>query len=735
MVQENSPPSPEPPDEDRAGSRPQDQPTGPPAESQPAGPAAAASPEQDPADADPATPDPAGTASAEDTGAGSADGDGTAADPAEPAPDGVDAARPDLTARDHEPPARGGRPDTDLPDGAAPQAGRLPDSRLRKAGLVAGAIVGVLALLYGLDLLLNQGDVARGRTVAGVDVGGMSREDAEQTLRADLTTRLTEPVELDAAGTRHTLMPGPLGLRLDWAATLDAATDQPLNPFTRLASFFTTEEIGVVSQADWDLFDDAVQRVRQGVDREAAEGTVRFDGTTPVAQDPRPGRALEVAAAREEILRHWAGPDPVRLPVHTIPVRSTTESVREALDRIARPAVSGPVTVHGEGRDATLRPEAIARALTFEARDDGSLAPKVDRQIIRNAVGPQLAPTERRGRDARFTFPGGRPTIVPARNGRGIDWEKSLSGLTGVLQRTDRREITATYVSQPAALTTEAARALGIKEVIGEFTTSGFAYDSGQNIRAVAREVNGAVVKPGETFSLNGFTGPRGLDQGYVYAGIIENGQPGRAVGGGISQFATTLYNAAYFAAMKDTEHKEHSYYISRYPEGREATVYQNPDGSSVIDLKFTNDAPTGVVIQTIWTPSDITVKLWGTKRYEVESVNGGRFAYTSPSVTVEPIETCSPTSGASGFSTTDTRIIRDLTTGEVVRREKRTVVYNPQPAVVCEEPEPEPEPEPRPKPRPQPSPPPQPDGPPAEQGDVPPGPPADPPGDADGEG
>ncbi|MFD2395653.1 VanW family protein [Prauserella oleivorans] len=239
----------------------------------------------------------------------------------------------------------------------------------------------------------------------------------------------------------------------------------------------------------------------------------------------------------------------------------------------------------------------------------------------------------------------------------------------------------------------------------------------------------------GETFSLNGFTGPRGLDQGYVYAGIIENGQPGRAVGGGISQFATTLYNAAYFAAMKDTEHKEHSYYISRYPEGREATVYQNPDGSSVIDLKFTNDAPTGVVIQTIWTPSDITVKLWGTKRYEVESVNGGRFAYTSPSVTVEPIETCSPTSGASGFSTTDTRIIRDLTTGEVVRREKRTVVYNPQPAVVCEEPEPEPEPEPRPKPRPQPSPPPQPDGPPAEQGDVPPGPPADPPGDADGEG
>ncbi|WP_345045874.1 winged helix-turn-helix transcriptional regulator, partial [Georgenia daeguensis] len=89
-----------------------------------------------------------------------------------------------------------------------------------------------------------------------------------------------------------------------------------------------------------------------------------------------------------------------------------------------------------------------------------------------------------------------------------------------------------------------------------------------------------------------------------------------REVGGGISQFATTLYNASYFSGMKDAGHKEHSYYISRYPAGREATVFQNHDGSSVIDLKFTNDAPTGVVIQTIWTPSSITVRMWGTKRY-----------------------------------------------------------------------------------------------------------------------
>ena len=143
-------------------------------------------------------------------------------------------------------------------------------------------------------------------------------------------------------------------------------------------------------------------------------------------------------------------------------------------------------------------------------------------------------------------------------------------------------------------MTTEKLQALGIKEVIGEFTTGGFAAASGENIRVVAEKVNGAIVQPGATFGLNEFTGTRGTEQGYVPAAIIQEGALSTAVGGGISQFATTLYNAAYFAGMGDVTHTPHSFYISRYPEGREATVF---DGE--IELAFSNDYPTGVLIQT----------------------------------------------------------------------------------------------------------------------------------------
>jgi vancomycin resistance protein YoaR len=117
--------------------------------------------------------------------------------------------------------------------------------------------------------------------------------------------------------------------------------------------------------------------------------------------------------------------------------------------------------------------------------------------------------------------------------------------------------------------------------------------------------------------------------------------------------------------------------------------VFQNHDGSSVIDLKFTNDSDTGVAIQTIWTSSSITVKLWGTKKYEVESITGGRSNQTAPQEKPGPAENCHASNGAPGFTTSDTRIIREVGTGREVSRNTRTVKYNPQPKIVCPPPPP----------------------------------------------
>ncbi|HEY7592779.1 MAG TPA: VanW family protein [Actinophytocola sp.] len=562
-----------------------------------------------------------------------------------------------------------------------PRAGR---PGLRRAGIVAGAVLGTLAVLYTLDLIISSGDVPRGVTVAGVAVGGDSRADAEQKLRDAIGPRTTAPVDVKIGDVDTKVDPVKAGLTVDWQGTLDRAGDQPLNPFTRLASFFTTHEVGVATTTDNTALTAAVEVLRNNSDREPAEGGVKFDGIKPVAVEPKDGQQLDATGARQALIDDWATGDAVVLPVDTTPVKTTSEAVHKAIDEIAKPAVSGPVVVHGNGKDGRLEPPAIAKALTFAPDGKGGLTPKIDQKKVVGAVGPQLASTEIAGKDAQIVFTGGSPTVKPSVDGKGIDWKKSLQPLPDVLKKTDGRELTASYKHKPAKVTTAAANKLGIKEVIGEFTTSGFASDSGVNIRTVAAEVDGAIVKPGDTFSLNGYTGPRTAAQGYVEAGVIENGVPNREVGGGISQFATTLYNAAYFAAMTDAGHKEHSYYISRYPAAREATVFQNPDGSSVIDLKFTNESPTGVAIQTIWTSSSITVKIWGTKHYEVESITGGRGDYTEPETKTSTDPNCRPSEGGQGFTTSDTRIIKDANSGAEVSRKTRTVRYNSHPKIVC---------------------------------------------------
>ena len=107
-------------------------------------------------------------------------------------------------------------------------------------------------------------------------------------------------------------------------------------------------------------------------------------------------------------------------------------------------------------------------------------------------------------------------------------------------------------------------------------------------------------------------------------AGVIYEGVFAEDVGGGVSQFATTMFNASFFAGLDLVAFQAHSIYIDRYPYGREATV--NWPG---IDLKVRNPTDYPVLIWTEYTRDSITVKLFGTavvpRRPDRPNHRGGR--------------------------------------------------------------------------------------------------------------
>ncbi|WP_238423150.1 VanW family protein [Gordonia sp. 'Campus'] len=554
--------------------------------------------------------------------------------------------------------------------------------RARHALRAVLALVAVITLVLAAEFVVTRSDSARNATIGGVDAGG--RDSAELAPVLDeLTARSERPVILRTPEGSTEVPASDLGLAFDVDATRARLLEQPRNLLTRLAALFGWDhDVEPVVTLDRRAMDTTLDAQRKALEKAAVEGGVHYDGTRPIGDQPAKGERIARDAAAATLVDRWLDGAPIDLPMEPFSPTVSPEVVAATVAGPAERVTSAPMRlVDRRKRTVEVPAGDLAAMLTFGPDGRGGLVPRADEPTARKILAPDLDASQRAPVDARFSLASGRPTVVPGVDGASIDWPETLDTLaTRAAGEGGDRTVEVVYKDVEPRLTTDAARKLGVRELISEYTTGGFSSASGENIRLVAEEVDGALVLPGKVFSLNGHTGPRGTAQGYVDSTIIDHGRASTAVGGGISQFATTLYNAAYFAGLEDVDHTEHAYYISRYPEAREATVFEG-----AIDLKFRNNTRHGVLIETSWSPSAVTVKLWGTKAFEVESITGERFATTEPQrVRVPRGDDCIPSSGSKGFTTSDTRVIKDARTGREINRATRTVRYAPEPIVKC---------------------------------------------------
>lgn len=557
---------------------------------------------------------------------------------------------------------------------------RRPLTRVAVRAIIV--VMCTILVTISMDLFVTADHTARGAVVAGRDFGNLSA--AELAVRqAELTQQARQPVRVRTDSGTATITPDALGLTYDAEATTDRLRVQPRNPLSRLAALFGgSHEVAPVVRVNATALDAALSQRRDALEKSAVDGGVHYNGATPVPDLPARGMRVDRDAARVALADQWLDGPVVELPMEPFSPTVSAQTVQQTLTGPATRAVAADLVV--TGRDnvrVRLTPAQIGSVLTWVPDGRGALVPRVDRPRGR-AMLTALRKSQSRPVNARVTLASGAPTVLGSRDGAVVDWEKTFGAIERALGAPGAgpRTATAEYRVLRPRLTTEKARGLGVSEVISEFTTGGFSSASGENIRLVAQAVDGALILPGEKFSLNGHTGPRGRAQGYVDSTIIDHGRASTAVGGGISQFATTLYNAAYFAGLEDVDHTEHAYYISRYPEAREATVFE---GS--IDLVVGNNSRHGVLIETRWSPSSVTVRLWGTKTVEVQSITGERYAYTNPETrTVPDGPGCIASRGARGFTTSNTRVVTDSNTGAQISRHTRTVRYAPEPVVRC---------------------------------------------------
>jgi vancomycin resistance protein YoaR len=402
-----------------------------------------------------------------------------------------------------------------------------------------------------------------------------------------------------------------VGLAVDLEATVDAVIDAgDAGPVQWAASLVTPQRADVVATVDAALVRTLVSAKDPTERVEPIEPGIAGDEGQIAVVLGEDGRGLDAAAVADAI-EEAAGAGDATIEVAVEPTTLSPRFTRadaEALAEEARSLTSSPIAVR-VGDDEVDIPGSVVRSwLRSEGGRDGLELALSDEEVL--ASLEELVVTGREPEDARFSVEGGRPVIIGGVTGETCCGEASVGYLLGAVRAGHGGPVELPLREVEPDQTTADLEALGVIEEIGSFTTRHACCESRvTNIHRIADLVRGALIEPGETFSVNDHVGRRTTENGFVEGGVIQNGVFETSVGGGISQFATTLFNAAFFGGLEIEEYQSHSIYISRYPYGREATLsFPKPD------LIIGNATPHGVLIWPTYDDTSITVRLYSTR-------------------------------------------------------------------------------------------------------------------------
>ncbi len=549
------------------------------------------------------------------------------------------------------------------------------------AGLRFGIALAVLFSAYlGTAWFLGR-HVPASTTVAGVPIGGMTPAAAERTLGRALGGRQDATITVTAGEKSAQLKPADAGLALDLPGTVDTLSGFSLKPSHLWNHLTGGDAEPLKTSVDRDKLEAAVKGIESSLDTPVVQGSITFPSGKAVVVQPVAGATLSVPGTADEVAARWPAKGPIGAKFDTVEPEVPAEEVQRAATEFAKPAMSGPVTVVVGATKFSLKPAQYAPALSMKAQD-GKLTPAVDDAKLVAAVrgAAAAAGLETKAVDAKITFKGTKPVVIPSATGSTLDDASVVKAVVPALTSASRTATVTAKTLQPK-LSTAQANKIKPKEVISSFT-SVFPYNPPrtENITIAARTLNGAYVAPGETFSLNQRLGQRTAAKGYNSAPVINNGRLTTDYGGGISQLSTTLFNAVFFSGAKIEEHHPHSFYISRYPEGREATISW-PD----VDNRFTNDTGNGILIQAYVSDSSVTVTFHGTKVWDVEASKGPRRNIVQPKSIVDDAKGCVTQTPSPGFDVTVTRIFKKA--GKTVRTSQFNTHYIPEDKVTCTNP------------------------------------------------
>jgi vancomycin resistance protein YoaR len=504
-------------------------------------------------------------------------------------------------------------------------------SRQNPLKQILAALIGGFALFIGTVFIWTigyqlafAGRIFPGVSVAGVDVSGLSPNDAALKLSQTLSFPITGKILFRTPDKIWVASPAELGMVFDPSASALAAYEYGRSGglFGALVGQVGAGGLGAdVSPVL--IFDQRVaytylQNIAALIDQPVLEASLRLEGTNVAAKPGQVGRLLNLDAtliylgAQLQSFRDGEVPLVIQ---EAAPKLLDVSSQADAARRILSQPLTITVPNHQESDPGpwTYDIPVIANMITVNVvQNNGKAEMQVglDLAALRLSLNELKTHVDRQPANARFIFNEKTGQIEPisaSTTGRVMDVEGSITTINDALLRGEHTVALIVGEKQPSVADTATGAELGITQEIATYTTYfyGSSVERIQNIVAASAPFHGALVAPGETFSMGNTLGDVSLENGFAEALIIYGGRTIKGVGGGVCQVSTTLFRTMFFAGFPVVERYSHAYRVSYYEKtvsgnvdpnlaGLDATVY-----FPLVDFKFVNDTPYWMLMET----------------------------------------------------------------------------------------------------------------------------------------
>lgn len=475
-------------------------------------------------------------------------------------------------------------------------------------------LFGLLTAAWAIDRATHSDGALRGVSVAGREVAGSSRERLAAIVAEQSAEFAEAPVRLTATDFAIDSTAAELGIVVDLDRTVDdvlAAGRRdpgPAAPIRWVRAIVSGRDIPLRLDVDRPTMLASLVRLEGDRRTTPVEPTVTATAEAITLVPGRPGVAIDLDAVIDAVPKRSDSPsDALSIDApQTTTASLIADDTVAALAATAQATTAGDITLNWGAGTAVIPGTRFRAGFRVVTGADGARL-DLDAELV-SKVFDDTETTPFNPTKTTVSIQNGAPVITPGVDAT-ICCAPDTPGRIAAGLLSGSTKISVDPVTITAAEGAADASSLGIATVVGEFTTE---HPAGQprvtNIHLISDLVRGVIIPPGQTFSVNDFVGRRTAEKGFVVAPVIEQGKMSEDFGGGVSQFATTLFNAAFFGGLDIPDHKAHSEYISRYPFGREATL-----AFPSVDLKIKNPTPYGVMIWPTYTDSSITVQLWST--------------------------------------------------------------------------------------------------------------------------